>query len=136
MNHNHLYFIVIDSNDNVFGHYHPGVIDKIFYPQNYDSNIFVFTLNSNGRSGVRRFYRQYGGVYAGTVIFDDNDYYKCHNDWYKRHSGYSIRQIDTNSSCIGNNIVYCLEGIEYTTSTGNHYPDKFTTRRVIVIEMK
>ena len=28
INHSHLYFIVIDSNDNVFGHYHNKIIDK------------------------------------------------------------------------------------------------------------
>jgi hypothetical protein len=37
LNHQHLYFIVIDSNDNVFGHYHNGIIDKtvnIYDPNN------------------------------------------------------------------------------------------------------
>ena len=29
MNHSHLYFIVIDSDNNVFGHYHNSIIDKI-----------------------------------------------------------------------------------------------------------
>ena len=54
MNHNQLYFIIIDSNDNVFGHYHSSVIDKI---NNwiYDSNIFIFTLNSNGRCEIKKF---------------------------------------------------------------------------------
>ena len=124
MNHNQLYFIAIDSNDNVFGHYHPGVIDKI--GSNNDNNIFIFTLNSNGRSGVKKFNRKGRNTY--TYICNDNDYYGCY--------GYGISQIDTNDSYISNGIVKYYEGIETTTLTGNCYPDKFTTKRVIVIEMK
>ena len=45
MNHNQLYFIIIDLNNNVFGHYYFGVIYQHGY--NYDSNKFIFTLNSN-----------------------------------------------------------------------------------------
>ena len=52
MNHNQLYFIVIDSNDNVFVHYHFGVIDQHGY--NYDSNMFIFTLNNNGRCKIKK----------------------------------------------------------------------------------
>ena len=29
INHNQLYFIIIDSNDNVFGHYHSSIINRI-----------------------------------------------------------------------------------------------------------
>ena len=96
MNHNQLYFIIIDSNDNVFGHYHPGVINKI---------------SSN--------------------IYNDNDYYySCYND-------YDIRQIDTNNSHIYSYIGDYFSGIEETTLTGNYLPpDSFTTKRIIVIQMK
>ena len=54
MNHSHLYFIVIDSDDNVFGHYHNGIIDKIVIPIS-DKSIFMFTLNSNGRCEIKKF---------------------------------------------------------------------------------
>ena len=47
LHHNQLYFIIIDSNDNVFGHYHPSVINKI-NDYIYDRNIFIFILNNNG----------------------------------------------------------------------------------------
>ena len=127
MNHNQLCFIAIDSNDNVFGHYHPGVIDKIYPNCNYDNNIFIFTLNSNGRSGVKKFNRKNG--YTCTGIYNNNDYYGC-------GYGYYIRQIDTNGSYINDDIVYFFEGIETTTLTGNCLPDYFTTKRVIIIEMK
>ena len=125
MNHNQLYFIAIDSNDNVLGHYHPGVIDKIGV--NFDKNIFIFTLNSNGRSGIKKFNRKAGNTF--TYIYNDNNYYYCCS-W-----GYDIYQIDTNGSCIDSDyIVNCFDGIEKTTLTGNS--GSFTTKRVIIIEMK
>ena len=43
MKHSQLHFIVVDSDNNVFGHYHPGVIGKCgSLPQgyNYDANMF------------------------------------------------------------------------------------------------
>ena len=74
LNHNQLYFIAIDSNDNVFGHYHPGVIDEID-TWIHDKNIFIFTLNSNGRSGVKKFNRK--NVNTWTYIYDNDYYYYC-----------------------------------------------------------
>ena len=126
MNHNQLYFIIIDSNDNVFGHYHPSVIDKID-DYIYDSNMFIFTLNNNGRSEIKKFDNKNGN--ASTYIWNDNNYYYC--NW-----GYDIRQIDINRSFIDSSIENCYSGIENTTLTGNYYPNKFTTKRLIVIQMK
>ena len=95
LNHSHLYFIVIDSNDNVFGHYHDGVIDRIakdetneedkdeFDDKCYDSQLFMFTLNSNGRSRVERYDRKCSRIY--TMINNDYSYYdlgKCDHDNY------------------------------------------------------
>ena len=37
---------------------------------------------------------------------------------------------------INSDIVNCFDGIETTTLTGNCSPDRFTTKRVIIIEMK
>ena len=126
MNHNQLYFIVIDSNDNVFGHYHPSVIDKTYY-KSYDSNIFIFTLNNNGRCGIKKFDNK-GGNNAYTYIWNNNSYYGCY--------GYYICQIDTNDSCISDSIENRFSGIEKTTLTGNYNPNHFTTKRIIVIQMK
>ena len=58
---------------------------------------------------------------------DDNDYYYC-------YYGYAIYQIDTNDSCIDSFIGDSYSGIEKTTLTGN--TDKFTTKRIIVLQMK
>ena len=123
MNHNQLYFIIIDSNDNVFGHYHSSIINKID-SYIHDSNIFIFTLNSNGRSEIKKFDSKYGD--ASTRIYNDNDYYRC-------CYGYDIRQIDTNNSGIYSSIEDYFSGIEDTTLTGNY---SFTTKRIIVIQMK
>ena len=102
LNHNQLYFIAIDSHDNVFGHYHPGVIDKIYPNCNDDNNIFIFTLNSNGRSGIKKFNGKNGNIY--TCIYNNNDYYSCYCHY--------ICQIDTNSSCISKYIVDYFDGIK------------------------
>ena len=125
-NHNQLYFIVIDSNDNVFGHYNPSVIDKIGESID-DNNIFLFTLNSNGRGGVKKFNRKDGNT--STFIYNDYNYYTCGYD-------YNICQTNINESCIEDNITNHYDGIQKTALTGNCKPEKFTTKRVIVIQMK
>ena len=104
MNHNQLYFIIIDSNNNVFGHYHSSVIDKIG-SDIYDSNIFIFTLNNNGRSEIKKFDNKNGN--ASTYIYNDYDYYACY--------GYYIYKIDTNNSCINSYIEDYFSGIENKT---------------------
>ena len=123
----HLYFIVIDSNDNVFGHYHPSIIDRI--SNDNFSNIFIFTLNSNGRCEIKKFNRK-GGDITYTCIWNSNDYYRC------GPYGYAIRKIDTNNSFIDSSIEDYFSGIEKTILTGNYYPNYFTTKRIIVIQMK
>ena len=53
LRHSHLYFIVIDSNENVFGSY----TDSDIYQVDSDirsNNPFIFTLFSNGRCGVKK----------------------------------------------------------------------------------
>ena len=126
MNHNQLYFIIIDSKNNVFGHYHSSVIDKI---NNwiYDSNIFIFTLNSNGRCEIKKFNNKNVNN-AYTCIYNDNNYYGC--------GYYGICQIDTNRSFISDYIEDYFSGIEKTILTGNYNPNCFTTKRIIVIQMK
>ena len=53
MNQNHLYFIVINSDGNMFGHYHDNIINSYFdYKYNYDDNIFIITLHNNRGSEI------------------------------------------------------------------------------------
>lgn len=125
MNHNQLYFIIIDSKNNVFGHYHSSVIDKIDSCI-YDSNMFMFTLNSNGRCGIKKFDNK-GGNKTYTYIYNNNNYDCC---------DYVIHKIDTNDSYIYSSIENYFSGIEKTILTGNYNPDRFTTKRIIVIQMK
>ena len=51
-NHKQLYFIVIDDKNNVFGHYHPKNVNT---EDNPCDDIFVFTLFSNGRTGIKKY---------------------------------------------------------------------------------
>ena len=99
LNHNQLYFIAIDSNDNVFGHYHPGVIDKIG-DRIYDNNIFIFTLNSNGRSGVKKFDSK-------TDIYTQIDCYELYNCGSKSYNIYRVSRID-NLTLFSNFVYFCI----------------------------
>ena len=81
LNNNHLYFIVIDKDNNVFGHYHPGKISAAGECRyNYDKNIFMFSLYSNGRFGVKKFDTQVKNTF--TQISSDKYFHYC--------CGYSI----------------------------------------------
>jgi len=71
LNHSHLYFIVIDSVNNIFGHYHPDVVTI----NGRQSNIFLFTLNSNGRCGVKKFEKISRQVF--TMIWRDKGFFDC-----------------------------------------------------------
>ena len=83
-------------------------------------------MNSNGRSGVKKFNGKVRNT--DTYIYNSNNYYYC-GYW-----GYGIYQINTNRSGIHSGIADCFEGIEKNTLTGNS--GIFTTKRVIIIEMK
>ena len=92
INHSHLYFIVIDSNDNVFGHYHNKIIDKTD-SDIYDSDIFMFTLNSNGRNDVEKFESKKS---VCTRIYDKGFYYCGRIDYDTGY--YSVTDIDKANS--------------------------------------
>ena len=68
LNHGYLYFIVIDSKNNVFGHYHPDVIERT-NTYSYSEGIFLFTLNNNGRCGIRKFNKN-KKFKVFTIIYD------------------------------------------------------------------
>ena len=65
-----LCFIVVDSNNNVFGYYHPGMNKS---QNNPDSEIFLFTLSSNGRSGKKKLNNIDPMTY--TTIESEEDYF-------------------------------------------------------------
>ena len=120
-----MYFIVVDSNDNVFGHYHPSIINLVDR-KIIDNKIFVFTLNSNGRSEVRS-YRNIGNE-ARTYIFAKGYFYG--------NACYRVYRIDVNESYVHGDLGGYYRGLDSKVFTGNVAPNHFTVRRLIVIEMK
>ena len=140
--HRHLYFIVIDSNDNVFGHYHDGEIDNGDKESSeedddgcdcYDPHIFLFTLNSNGRSGVEKFDKKYLRTY--TNIQNDYSFYHICND--DEGSCCYVSTIDTNDSCIyADDLKNSFKGITKDKLIGEADCDEFIVRKLVVLEMK
>ena len=76
LNHQHLYFIVIDNQNNVFGHYtnsNMNQTDKWIT----DNESFLFTLNNNGRCGIKKYnINPYHSQHA-TYIWSDSYFYSC-----------------------------------------------------------
>ena len=134
INHSHLYFIVIDSNDNVFGHYHNKMLDK-FGLDIYDSAIFIFTLESNGRSDVQKFKRKRN---VCTHIYDNNGFYYCGNIGYDA-GYYSVNEIDKAISRVHEDIsqFFYVDNPEIFTGScySFGYDNFYKVERVIVIEM-
>jgi hypothetical protein len=143
MNHSHLYFIIIDSHDNVFGHFDSAVIDKIGEdPSNsiYDSNIFMISLNSNGRNGIKKYERRRRNLF--TYICNGNDpeiqFYCCGND-ESVYDFYGIDKFEDNYGII-TNIHNSFKGMNSTDITGNDCNKEsgqtFNPKRLIIIEMQ
>ena len=128
LNHQHLYFIIIDSDNNVFGHYLPS---KIYRANNRitDSGMFMFILNSNGRCEIKKC-DKLQSIY--TKILTNEKFYEC-GDLEHNYVINSLEPFDssmknisevfsnvTNTDVIGQD---CTTGVE------------FSTQRLIVIEM-
>ena len=132
LNHSNYYFIVVDSNNNVFGHYYKANIystgqndDEIF------EDSFMFTLNSNGRCGVKKFENTVNGD-INTWICDDDCLYACNS--------YTVNEFDKNTSSFDSGISYYFNIDDSKVFTGSceskDNPVCFTPKRVIVVEMK
>ncbi len=125
MNHSHLYFIVIDSNDNVFGHYHDGIIDKMIEIK--DNKIFMFTLNSNGRCGIMKFNNK-KPEYVCTRIWNDKYFYGC------GYCGYGVCEIDRACGIVNPNISEWFDVNNPTIFTGLGIQDCYIPKRIDVLE--
>ncbi|BFU25299.1 TLD, putative [Entamoeba histolytica] len=129
MNKEDIIIIIEDEEGNRFGGYINSKIDEVGY-YIYDSQSFLFSLESNGRmKGMKRFdieqplYAFYlinqtddclfSFGYGDIVVYKENDKIK--------------------SSCKQNSFEY--EGIS-NALCGKQHPDRFTPKRIIVIEMK
>ncbi|BFU26481.1 trichohyalin, putative [Entamoeba histolytica] len=130
MNKEHIIIIIEDEEENKFGGYVNSKIDKIHSFIN-DSKSFVFSLESNGRmKGMKKFdikqpdYAFYLGIQADNYLFAfgsgaDIIVYKENNK--------------TESHCSQHSFSY--EGIT-NALCGKQFPNLFTPKRIIVIEMK
>ena len=134
INHSHLYFIVEDSDDNIFGHYHNKTIDGIGYDI-YDNDIFLFTLDSNGRDNENKFERK---KTVCTHLYD-NGFYFCGNIGYDA-GYYSVLTIGGADSRVHEDISHFFDVDDPTVFTGTcysfGYDNFYEPKRVIVIEMK
>jgi len=74
INKDNLYFIVIVKDNDVFGHYFNVPITKA-NAKISDDNMFVFTLNSNGRCNVKKFDNKKRKTTM--QIQNNNDFYSC-----------------------------------------------------------
>ena len=144
LKHSHLYFIVIDTEGNIFGHYHPSMIDKIWKrdleENNEDDNIFIFTLKNKENSVAQRFIQTgYSQVATCTLEWgfwsvSNHDYYdgvycNCNFGSANRYS-YKENEI----SGFGLELFDGATPEVFTNETGKDV--EFTPQRLIVIEMK
>ena len=133
INHSHLYFIVIDSDYNIFGHYHNKKIDKIGFDIN-DNDIFLFTLDSNGRNGVDKFKRK---KTVCTHIYDNGFYYCGKIDYDAGY--YSVVKIGEAISRVHEDISHFFYVDDPEIFTGAcysfGYDNFYKVERLIVIEM-
>ena len=135
INHSHLYFIVIDSNINVFGHYLNKKIEQTD-SDIYDFDIFIFTLYSNGRSDVEKFKSKK----MVCMHFYDNGFYYC-GDITSDYSGYySVNGIGEIDCRVTEDISKFFDVNEPEIFTGAcysfGYDNFYKPERLVVIEMK
>ena len=133
MDQEHLYFIVIDNQNNVFGHYHPSVIHGI-RTDCIDNNIFMFTLFSNGRCEPKKFE---GKGNLCTQLLQGERFYKVS---YPKNDGngvwlYEFDNIDRSNMGPLNNYFIGIVGTELTGRNCSLSTCQFTQKRIIVIQM-
>ena len=132
--HQQLYFIVVDSNDNVFGSYNSANFNQTGSDLKND-NAFMFTLYSNGRCGIKKYKPKssnqkiciLNGSLFNSVIFCNNGL----NDYFEVYSiGNSNNSYLNCGSDFEEEVTKELIGVDSKSQTS------FTTKRLIVIEMK
>ncbi|BFU19348.1 trichohyalin, putative [Entamoeba histolytica] len=128
MNKEHIIIIIEDEEGNKFGGYVNSKIDKVGWIN--DSKSFVFSLESNGRiKGMKKF--DIKEPEFAFCLFNQSDDYLFSFGWsdifvYKEND-------KTLSYCKQNSFEY--KGIS-NALCGKQHPNRFTPKRIIVIEMK
>ena len=135
LRHDHLYFIVIDSNCNVFGHYHPSSLKE---GSNYDDKVFMFSLRNCEGEGPRKFKPKTNGI-CTTIYRGNRENYQFYS------SGYIVNKID--GYCV--NTLNPADGV--MTNISNVYANvrcsdflvikqfkkiRFMPQRLVVIQMQ
>ena len=139
-NHNHLYFIVTDTNNNTFGHYH---IQKMLDSSSYGAK-FMFTLNNNGRCDVKKysFTKQYAESTVVTNISKSNKLYSCNRTSQRSgDGGYFIDSFDENGGYFINtnelfNNFSTIEVIGNKTEMTKDTKTYFHIKKLLIVEMK
>ncbi|BFU22116.1 predicted protein [Entamoeba histolytica] len=131
MNKKHVTIIIKDSEGNKFGGYVNEKIDKYGYDWINDSKSFVFSLESNGRiKGMMKFDIKQPQF----AFYLHNQSCDCLFGFGNGHDIRVCKENDkTKSWCEQCSFEY--KGIS-NTLCGKLYPDRFTPKRIIVIEMK
>ncbi|BFU24112.1 predicted protein [Entamoeba histolytica] len=134
MNKEHLIIIIEDTKGNKFGGYVNSKVDKVNSYIN-DSKSFVFSLDSNGRiEGMKKFdikQTQY-------AFYLNNQIQDClfafgGDEKYLKDIVVHKENLKTQSHCNQHSFEY--EGIS-NVLCGKQFPNLFTPKRIIVIEMK
>ena len=87
----------------------------------------MFTLNSNGRCGIKKFNNK-KPEYVCTRIWNDNYFYAC------GYCGYEVCEIDRASSIVNSNISEWFDVNNPTIFTGLGIQDYYIPKRVIALE--
>ena len=140
LNHSHLYFIVIDSHGNVFGHYHHGKIlylttDNYYnnYNSNLAANVFLFTLYCNGISEIKKFDSKRDIGF--TKIYEKELLYECGFE-YAKWNYCDIFQVDLTRNCYKCTDKQNFRKIVKVVNDGIFDRDSdVQIKRIIVIEM-
>ena len=127
MNHQHLYFIVIDENNSIFGHYHNDRITRI--GNNYSDTMFMFSLSSYGKDVIAKYAGKKKGLF--TYISYNQDFFTCSNS-------YAIGPINSNTSSIDSEVKDYFSNANkklFVRSKMFKSSALFVAKRLIVIEM-
>ena len=132
---------MIDSDCNVFGHYHDSLINKCGSRSSYEDleknfiqndRIFLFTLHNNQDNWIQKFEQR---EKVSTLIYDNSYFYRCGGESLMRFYVLNI------GSCCNEmkGISVMFNGTNGTELIGYSCDEEnvpFTVNRLIVIEMK
>ena len=139
MNQSHLYFIIVDSDNNVFGHYFPSSLTSDgFEGKIHDSKMFIISLNSFERCELSKYegmdyHCDYMSISSDDIYYEFyiNESVQCSIEVHKigsNDSVFSSMYIDT--------VAMSPLGLQTEFIGSNDIDARFTTKRIIVIKMK